>query len=96
MDLKQLLRFNASYFLQSRWTFRIRPRRQYRWYVASMVTLSLAAGLGHLADRYIPTSPFAWIIVVVPITVASYALMRLWVFPSVPVASATAEHDLSS
>ena len=44
----------ASYFLQSRWTFRLRPQTRRRWYGASLVTLALAGGVGRAADVLMP------------------------------------------
>ena len=70
----------VSYFLHSRWTFRLRPQTRHRWYVASMITLLLAAGVGHAADVFMPGSQVAWILVVIPIAVTSYLMMRFWVF----------------
>src|SRR5258706_3956864 len=52
----------ASYFLQSRWTFKLRPQTRRRWYVASLITLLLAGGAGRAADQLIPDSRFAWLL----------------------------------
>ena len=70
----------VSYFLQSRWTFRLRPQTRHRWYAASLITLVLAGGVGRVADVFMPGSRIAWIVVVIPITITSYLLMRFWVF----------------
>ena len=70
----------ASYFLQSRWTFRLRPQTRRRWYGASLVTLALAGGVGRAADVLMPGSRVAWVLVVIPVAVTSYLLMRFWVF----------------
>ena len=70
----------VSYFLQSRWTFRLRPQTRHRWYGASLITLLLAGGVGRAADLFMPGSRFAWLLIVIPIAVTSYLLMRFWVF----------------
>ncbi|MDB5851176.1 MAG: gtrA-like family protein [Rhodoferax sp.] len=72
-----------SYLMQSRWTFKARPRSLQRWCVASAALLCLSVGVGRLADlARLPTS-IAWIVVVVPMMGVSFLLMRYWVFPRV-------------
>ena len=70
----------VSYFLQSRWTFKLRPQTRHRWYAASIITLVLAGGVGRAADVFMPGLRIAWIVVVIPIAVTSYLMMRFWVF----------------
>lgn len=75
-----LIANGASYLLQSRWTFRLRPRSRHRWVGTSLALLVLAGGLGRAADLVLPHARYAWLLAVAPITVVSYLLMRYWVF----------------
>jgi putative flippase GtrA len=69
-----------SWRLQSRWTFRDRPRSGPRWIIASLALLALSALCGRVVDVLWPGAAFGWLIAVAPIVLLSFFVMRAWVF----------------
>lgn len=70
----------VSWLLQSRWTFRGRPRSRQRWVIASLALLAVSALCGRAVDALWPGAAFGWLLAVAPIILASFFVMRAWVF----------------
>lgn len=70
----------VSWLLQSRWTFRGRPRSRQRWLIASLALLAVSALCGRAVDALWPGAAFGWLLAVAPIVLGSFFVMRAWVF----------------
>lgn len=70
----------ASWFMQSRWTFRDQPRSGKRWILASVGLLVVSWLGGHVVDAVLPGASYGWLLAVTPIIGLSLFIMRFWVF----------------
>lgn len=82
----------ASYCLQPRWTFRLRPQTRRRCYAASLIKLVFTGGVGPAADMFAPGSRFACVLVVIPVAITSYLMMRFWIFSPDQAAAPVSRH----